>query len=94
MISFIFKTNVILTIDFNVGKPKSPKTRMRGHTARIKDNKDACLFYLQKDNKRKEVESGMEKQYSLSANVIKHQHALNRERVANYRSKKKLSDKG
>ena len=34
----------------------------------------------------------MDKQFILNANVLKHGCALNREKVANFRSKKKLSD--
>ena len=37
------------------------------------------------------MERGMGKQFSLNANVLKHGPALNRESVANFRSKKKLS---
>ena len=82
MIGLLVHINVMVTTDFNMGKPKLPKTRMREYRARIKENKDVCLSYLEKDKERKQMERGMEKQFSLSANVIQHRCALHRERVA------------
>ena len=38
------------------------------------------------------MERGIEKRFCLNANVLKHLRALNRERVANSRCKKKLSN--
>ena len=68
-------------------QPKSPKTRMREYRARLKENKEKNLAYLEKDKERKKIVRAKEKEVGLGIHVINHRRLLNRKRVANCRSK-------
>lgn len=72
-------------------KPKSPKTRMREYRARLEENKEKNLAYLEKEKERKKIVRAKEKEIGLGIDVIKHRRLLNRQRVAHYGSKKKAS---
>ncbi len=72
-------------------KPKSPKTRMREYRARLKENREKNLTYLEKDKERKKIVRAREKENGLGIDVINHRHLMNRRRVADYRAKKKAS---
>ena len=69
-------------------QPKSPKTRMREYRARLKENKEKNLAYLEKDKERKKIVRAKEKEVGLGIHVINHRRLLNRKRVANCRSKR------
>ena len=72
-----------------MGKPKSPKTRMREYRETIKQNKKRNEEVLEKDRKRKQAMRLKEKEIGISSETKAHRKKLNRQRVANFRSKKK-----
>jgi len=68
-----------------MGKPKSPKTRMKEYRERLKFNKEKYDQLKEKDRKRKQ--SSRKEQTQINSAVKAHRNNLNRQRVANFRAK-------
>ena len=65
-----------------MGKPKSPKTRMKEYRERLKFNKEKYDQLKEKDRKRKQ--SSRKEQTQINSAVKAHRNNLNRQRVASF----------
>ena len=63
-----------------MGKPKSPRSRMRKYRERIKNSREKKEV-LEKDRKRKQAARLREKDQGVSAEIKAHRDKLNRKRV-------------
>ena len=62
-----------------MGKPKSPRSRMKEYRERIKQNKEKSEEILEKDRKRKQLERQKERETGISSEKKAHRNKLNRQ---------------
>ena len=85
-LAFVYAlTTVLLFSIVIIGKPKSPKTRMKEYRELINSNKEKYDELKEKDRKRKQ--NSRKEQTQINSAVKAHRNNLNRQRVAKSRAK-------